>query len=125
MKNTRRERARRLDLQLSLDYEAIRARCDRRRALVEDPRNEAASRPGTDDAKHVAHCCANHGCAYDSDDCPVEALRLRQRPACGAAAPCSSERVRPVRLPPRRLDFTPPVAPGDRRLQHLTGGAKR
>lgn len=125
MKNNRRERARRHSSQLSLDYDAIRVRLDRRRALDEDPRNKATSRPGTDDAKHVAHCCSNHGCAYDSDDCPVEALRLRQRSACGAAAPCSEERARPMRLPTRVLNFTPPEPISDARLRHLIGGAKR
>jgi hypothetical protein len=86
------------------------------------PRDHA--KPETrDDALHVAHCCSNHGCAYDSDDCPVDALRLRQRSACGAAAPC--ERVRPVKLPPRKLDTQPPCPPRDRRGSHLTGGATR
>jgi hypothetical protein len=86
------------------------------------PRDQA--KPETrDDALHVAHCCANHGCSYEADDCPVEALRLRQRSACGAAAPC--ERTRAVKLPPRPIDRRVPCAPVDPRTQHLTGGANR
>jgi hypothetical protein len=94
----------------------------RERRLREAPMPTTPATP--DEARHVAHCCANHGCAYDSDDCPVEAARIRQRSPCGAAAPC--DRVRPVRLPPRAPNLSKPAASGlDLRTQHLTGGAQR
>jgi hypothetical protein len=92
--------------------------------LTPDPPPEPLT---ADERRHVAHCCANHGCAYSGDDCPVEALRARQRSACGAAEPCSREHGRPVRPRPRLpLNLKPPgPPPGDPRLVHLTGGARK
>lgn len=75
--------------------------------------------------KHLAHCCANHGCAYDlDDDCPIVALEHRQQTPCGGAEPCSRENAsRAPRLPPRPLNFRVPPPSEDQRVRHLTGGA--
>lgn len=35
---------------------------------------------------HAAHCCAEHGCRYGEDDCPVVAGRVKQDGPCDADA---------------------------------------
>lgn len=44
-----------------------------------------------DDGKkdvHTEHCCANCGCKYGDDDCPVVLRKKRQSYKCGAHETC-------------------------------------
>lgn len=118
-----------LDFRVAQIIERRRQRQELRRRTeeVEDggfDRDRAEPRPGTDDARHVAHCCSNHGCAYGDDECPIVALLLRQRSACGAAAPCTSSAPAPVPRA-RKFDFRVPEAPGSARERYLTGGTRK
>ncbi len=39
------------------------------------------------DGVHARHCCADHGCKYGNDDCPVEKGEVKQEFPCENCTP--------------------------------------